>query len=122
MIKGLGRVGSGGPRENEAIKLRVASTLAEVGPGLDVSVVDVIIYGAGYPVYNVELKSEESVKALLSAFSRFTRRRDPVPRPQSLDKISLHHAVTVGTRVRLSLLRVSFLSIRTLFVVVYISV
>ena len=114
MIKGLGRIGSGN-RDTAAIKSRVTAALSEVGASCEFSVESVIVYGAGNPVYNVELGSEKSVNSLLSAFSRFTRRNDPVSRPQSLDGLALHHAVTPGTRVRISLLRVMIIIELSLF-------
>ena len=115
IIKGLGRVGSGATRDLEVVKNRASAVLNEVGSGREFTVLGVIVYGSNNPVYNVELDSPESVSSLLSAFSRFTKRHQPVQRPQSLDGISLYHAVTPGTRVRISLLRVSFLADDNIF-------
>ena len=112
IVKGLGRIGSGGPRDANVVKNRITSLLNEVGSTQEFTVEEVIVYGQGNPVYNVALSTEKSVTALLSAFSRFIRRRDPVPRPSSLDGVALHHAVTPGTRVRISLLRVSNFELR----------
>lgn len=119
ILKGLGRVGTGNQRDLEIVKTRVTAVLTEIGAGREFSVISVIVYGAGSPVYNAELNSEESVQSILSAFSRFTRRHQPVSRPQSLEGISLHRAVTVGTRVRISLLRVSVFSPATQYYKVF---
>ena len=108
VVKGVGRVGSGG-RDMAPVKTRISAVLAEVGANRGFEILSVIVYGASHPVYNVELESEDSVRSILSAFSRFTRRHEPVTRPASLDGVGLYHAVTPGTRVRLSLLRVRFL-------------
>ena len=69
----------------------------------------VVTYSAkSAPVFNAELDSAEAVDAILREFSKFTRRSNPVKRPPELEDVALYHAVTPGTRIRISLLRVSF--------------
>ena len=110
-MKGLGQVGSSGSQQDpRLLKSRLTSVLNAVGLKAPFSVKNVISYSTpAAPVYDVELDSFESVSSLLKEFYKFTRRRDPVPRPSELDHVSLYRSVTTGTRVRVSLLRVSFL-------------
>ena len=75
---------------------------------MDFEVVNVVVFPSGnHPVYDVELCSPGAVEALVREFFKYTRRRDPVQRPAELDRVSIHHSVTPGTRVRIALLRVS---------------
>ena len=87
---------------------RISSVLALVGANVDVRVKSVVVFPGAKPVYKAELESAEVVKALLSGHSQYTRRRDPVARPQGLENVFLYTCVTPGTRIRISLLRVSF--------------
>ena len=86
----------------------MASVLRLISAETEFTVVSVLTYSAAHsPIYDVELDSTLAVETLLRSFYRFTRRREPVRRPPELEKVSVHHSVTVGTRVRISLLRVS---------------
>ena len=109
IVKGLGQVGSSGSQQDpRLLKSRLTSVLAHVGAQTAYTVVNVMVYSSSvYPVYDVQLDSLEAVGSLLKEFSKFTRRRDPVPRPAELQGVSLYRSVTTGTRVRVSLLRVS---------------
>ena len=79
-----------------------------VGSSTEFKVVSVVSYSAkSSPVFNAELDSEEAVDSILREFSKYTRRNNPVKRPAELETVSMHHAVTPGTRIRISLLRVS---------------
>ena len=108
IVKGLGQVGSSGAQHSpDALKSRMSSVLRLVGGGLEFSVVGVVVYSARHsPIYNVELDSTAAVTSLLREFFKFTRRNNPVKRPPELESVSLHHSVTPGTRIRISLLRV----------------
>ena len=64
------------------------------------------MYSSSSPIYDVELDSADSVDQLLIASFRFSRKKDPVRRPPELENVSVYHAVTAGTRIRISLLRV----------------
>ena len=111
VVKGLGVVGSSGSQRNpDLLKARLMSVLSLIGSPTPFSIVNVLVYPTrGSPVYDVELSSVESVNALIREFSKYTRRRDPVRRPSELDRVSIYHSVTPGTRVRVSLLRVRLL-------------
>ena len=63
------------------------------------------------PIYEVELEDPDSAETLRKAFSRFTRKKNPVSRPPELDGVEVHNSVTLATRVRISILRVSCLFI-----------
>ena len=105
IVKGLGQVGgSGSQRDPQVLRARVSSVLARVGVRSPINVVNVVAYPAS--VYGVELDSAVTAASLIREFSKYTRRRDPIQRPSELDKISLYHSVTTGTRIRVSLLRV----------------
>lgn len=107
IVKGLGRIGSGTQASESLLRSRISSVLALVGANVDVRVKSVIVFPGAKPVYKVELESAAVVKALLSGHSQYTRRRDPVARPQGLENVFLYNCVTPGTRIRISLLRVS---------------
>ena len=112
-MKGLGRIGDSGSSSgrDQILKTRMASVLAKVGIVAPINILGVVVYSSGSsPVYDVELDSFVTVSALLKEFYKFTRRRDPIARPPELDGVSLYRSVTTGTRVRVSLLRVSYLS------------
>ena len=108
VVKGLGVVGSSGSQRNpDLLKARLTSVLSLVGAPEPFSITNVIVYPTrGSPVYDVELASVESVNSIIREFSKYTRRRDPVRRPAELDRVSIYHSVTPGTRVRVSLMRV----------------
>ena len=89
--------------------------LTAVGLRSPFSVVDVIVYPASQPVYDVELDYAKSVEFLVKEFFKFTRRKDPLVRPTELERVSLFHSVTAGTRIRISLLRVRSLYLYLLF-------
>ena len=107
VVKGLGVVGSSGAQRNpDLLKARLSSVLCLIGSPTPFTVVNVIVYlTRGSPVYDVELESAASVNSLLREFSKFTRRKDAVRRPAELDRVSIYHSVTPGTRVRVSLMR-----------------
>ena len=106
IVKGL----SGAPPgSQEGLRSRLASVLASVGSDAAFVVNSVVVYPArGNPVYEVVLDTPLACERLIKDFFRFTRRRDPVSRPHELNGVAIYHSVTSGTRVRISLLRVSF--------------
>ena len=109
MVKGLGS-SLGDVRGPEMLRSRFASLLALVGTAVPFVVRNVIVYPArGRPVYEVVLDSAAGVEALIKEFFKYTRRKDPIARPPELSGVSVFHSVTAGTRVRISLLRVSCL-------------
>ena len=109
IVKGLGQIGSSTQPTAEVVRTRLSAVLALVGYASPFEVLSVITYSAKHsPVYNAELDRAEAVEGLLQEFFKFTRRSNPVKRPPELESVSLHHAVTPGTRIRISLLRVSF--------------
>ena len=108
IVKGLGQIGSSGSqRSPDVLRSRIESVLSLIGSAA-FQVKDVVVYSASSPspVYNVELDSIASVDSLLKEFFKFTRRSNPVKRPPELDKVFLYNAVTPGTRIRISILRV----------------
>ena len=108
-MKGLGVIGSSGSqRDQTALRTRIGQVLTLVGITLPFEVLNVAVYSAqSSPVYDAELDSVLAVNALLKEYYKFTRRREPVARPPELDRVALYRCVTTGTRVRVSLLRVS---------------
>ena len=98
----------GSQRNPEALRSRFASLLTLVGSSVSFVVNNVIVYPAkGKPVYEVVLDSPAGVEALVKEYFKFTRRKDPISRPPELNGVTIFHSVTSGTRVRISLLRVS---------------
>lgn len=61
------------------------------------------------PIYEVALEDDESADGLRKAFNRFTRKRNPVARPPELEGVDVFNSVTLATRVRIAVLRVSLL-------------
>ena len=110
MVKGLGQIGSSGSqRDPEVLKSRLASVLQLIGSSVPFAVTDVIAYpSASSPVYDVGLDSSVAVSSLVREFFKFTKRTNPTARPPELERVGVYHSVTTGTRVRISLLRVSF--------------
>ena len=107
VVKGLSGF-SAIQRNPEALRSRFASLLALIGSTVPYVVNSVIVYpGKGRPVYEVCLDSPAGVESLVREYLKYTRRKDPVTRPQELSGVSIFHSVTAGTRVRISLLRVS---------------
>ena len=109
IVKGLGRICStGSQNDRELLKSRLWSVLGLVGTEIAFQVLNVNVFPSPTsPVYDVELDSAAAVGSILGTFTRYTRRHESVARPQGLDGVSLYNAVTPGTRIRLSLLRVS---------------
>ena len=110
IIKGIGPFGVAGSKPDSAYLIRkIAPILELVGSTTPFSVLAVssLPSRGGPSVFDAQLDSNESVDSILIAFSRFVRRKDPVARPRGLEGVQLHHSVTVGTRVRISLMRVS---------------
>ena len=108
IVKGLGRIGStGSQNDRELLKSRLWSVLGLVGTQVAFTVINVNVFPSPTsPVYDVELDSSEAVSNILGTFTRYTRRHEPVARPQGLEGVSMYNSVTPGTRIRLSLLRV----------------
>ena len=111
VVKGLGIIGSvsgsGASRSQDILCSRLSSVLKLIGPNVAFNVVKVIVYSARSPIYDVELDSSAAVEKLLQSFYRYWHKRDPVQKPAELDKVSIFHSVTPGTRIRIALLRVS---------------
>ena len=109
VVKGLGRIGSSGSQSDQTLlRTRLTSVLQLVGASVEFSVVSVSVFPSGQsPVYEVELDSAGAVSAILRSFARFTRRHEPAKRPVDLADVTLYNSVTPGTRIRISLLRVS---------------
>ena len=62
------------------------------------------------PTYEVILEEAQSAEALRKAFSRFTRKKNPVACPPELSGVGVYNSVTLATRVRISILRVGLFS------------
>ena len=106
-MKGLSAF-SAAQRSPEALRSRFASLLTLIGSNVPFVVNQVIVFpGKGRPVYEVVLDSSNGVESLVKEYFKYTRRKDPVSRPPELSGVSIFHSVTAGTRVRISLLRVS---------------
>ena len=79
---------------------------------MEFSIAEVRVRGADLgsrpPIYEVRLEESESAVALRTAFSSFTRKKDPVRIPPELKGVGVYNSITLATRVRTSILRVSF--------------
>ena len=60
-------------------------------------------------VFQVMLEDSQSAIALRKSFARYTRKKSPLSRPPELDGVEVFNSVTLATRVRISILRVSFI-------------
>ena len=114
-MKGLGQIGSGFQPSQDVLRSRLSSVLELFGPEVTFTVKKVYAFSSKPPIYDVELDSVESVDELLKASFRFSRKKDPAKRPAELEHVSIYHSVTTGTRIRLSLLRVSLESLLSMF-------
>ena len=107
----LKRVGTIGGSEQQ-VKSRIKQILSRISKSVDLSIAEVQVRGAELgsrpPIYEVRLEDSESAVALRTAFSNFTRKKDPVRIPPELKGVEVFNSVTLATRVRTSILRVSY--------------
>lgn len=107
----LKKVGTIGGSEQQ-IKSRVRQILSRISKSVEFSIAEVRVRGADLgsrpPIYEVRLEESESAVALRTAFSSFTRKKDPVRIPPELKGVGVYNSITLATRVRTSILRVSF--------------
>ena len=107
----MGKIGG----DVERVRLRLRHILSAIDKDADFRISDVHVRGSASsslpPIYEVVLEEAESAIQLRETFKRFTRRKSPVPRPAELDEVGVFNSVTLATRVRISILRVSLLFI-----------
>ena len=111
ILKKVGRIGG----DEKQVKSRLRHILSAISKSIDFSIAEVKTRGAGHlpPIYEVCLEDPDSASALRKAYTRFTRKKDPVSRPPELDGVEVYNSISLATRVRISILRVSCL--RSLF-------
>lgn len=105
ILKNVGRIGGDAAK----VKTRLGHILSVISKSVQFKIVEVRTKGTGSrpPIYEVILEDEDSAIELREAFKRFTRLRDPVSRPPELEGVQVFNSVTLATRVRVSILRVS---------------
>ena len=107
ILKNVGRIGG----DAERVRQRLRHILSAIDKGVDFRISDVHVRGSAAsslpPIYEVVLEDDESARDLREAFKRFTRQKSPVTRPAELDGVGVYNSVTLATRVRISILRVS---------------
>ena len=106
ILRNVGKIGG----DESKVKSRIRHILSTVDKKLTFSIAEVRVRGTGPrpPIYEVVLEDSETAEALRRSFSRFTRKRSPISRPPELDGVEIFNSVTPATRVRISVLRVSF--------------
>ena len=106
VLKNVGRIGG----DDSKVKARLSHILSTISRSIKFRISEVRTRGVGSrpPIYEVGLEDEESAVDLQEAFRRFSRKRDPVKRPPELDGVQVFNSATLATRVRVSILRVSW--------------
>ena len=108
ILKKVGKIGG----DERQVRTRLRHILSRISKEVEFSISDVKVRGSTGgnlpPIYEVELEDPDSAETLRKAFSRFTRKKNPVSRPPELDGVEVHNSVTLATRVRISILRVSW--------------
>ena len=114
ILKKVGKIGG----DDRQIRSRLKHVLKCIDKGVQFEVTDVRVRGTASssrpPIYEVCLDDAEAAEDLRRAFGRFTRKKNPVRRPPELDGVEVSNSVTLATRVRISVLRVSFLFLASL--------
>ena len=105
ILKKIGRIGGDDGRVRQRLKL----ILSRINPEIDFDISEVKVRGSAAlpPIYEVVLSDTEAAVQLRDSFKRFTQKRKPVNRPPELDGVEVYNSVTLATRVRISILRVS---------------
>ena len=106
ILKKVGKIGG----DDARVKSRLRHLLSCINPKVDFSISEVRVRGSSSlpPIYEVVLTEAEASEDLRLSFTRFTRKKNPVDRPPELDGVEIFNSVTPATRVRISILRVSF--------------
>lgn len=108
ILKNVGKIGG----ESDRVRSRLRHILSCVDKGVDFRISDVRVRGSATmpPIYEIVLEDEESAGDLRKAFKRFSRPKNPVRRPAELEGVAIFNSVTLATRVRISILRVSLVN------------
>ena len=109
ILKKVGKIG-GNP---EQVRTCVSHILSCIDNSIEFTVAEVRVRGTAHssrpPIYEAVLEDAESAEALRKAFARFTTKKNPVSRPPELKGVEVFNSITLATRVRISILRVSAL-------------
>lgn len=107
ILKKVGRIGG----DEGKVRSRLSHILSRIDRDIEFSISNVRVLGSGTqaPIYEVDLEDADSAEALRKSFKRFTRKKAPISRPPELDGVGVFNSVTHATRVRISILRVSYL-------------
>ena len=108
ILKKVGKIG-GNP---DQVRNRIRHILSCIDKTIQFSVTEVKVRGSTAssrpPIYEAVLGDADSAVALRKAFARFTRKKDPARCPPELKGVGIYNSITLATRVRLSILRVSW--------------
>ena len=104
ILKKVGKIGGGAGQ----VRSRLRHILKSISKDVKFDISDVRVLGSGPrpPIYEVVLDTAESAHALRMAFSRFTRKKNPLPCPPELSGVEVYNSANLATRVRISILRV----------------
>ena len=106
----LKKVGTIGGNEHQ-VKTRIKQILSRINKSVDFDIAEVRVRGTAFnsrpPIYEVRLEDADSAVALRKSFAQFTRKKDPVRIPPELKGVDVFNSITLATRVRISILRVS---------------
>ena len=110
ILKKVGKIGG----DDQKVRSRIKHILSCIDRSIRFEITEVkvrgSVSGSRPPIYEVFLSDEEPAEALRRAFSRYTRKKNPLRCPPELDGVEVCNSVTLATRVRISVLRVSFAS------------
>ena len=106
-MRKVGKIGG----DDSKVRSRLRHILSCISKDIEFRVTNVRVRASDtrQPIYEVELEDADSAVALRRSFSRFTRKHKPVPCPSELEGVGVFNSVTLATRVRISILRVSLL-------------
>ena len=111
ILKKVGKIG-GNP---DQVRNPIRHILSCIDKTIQFSVTEVKVRGSTAssrpPIYEAVLGDADSAVALRKAFARFTRKKDPARCPPELKGVGIYNSITLATRVRLSILRVSCLGL-----------
>ena len=105
ILKKVGKIGG----DDAQVRNRVKHILSCISKDVKFSISEVRALGSGPrpPIYEVILDDADDAEVLRKAFSRFTRKKSPIACPPELKGVEVYNSVTLATRVRISILRVS---------------
>ena len=117
ILKKVGRIGG----DDGQVRKRVKHILTCISKDIRFNISAVRVHGSGSrpPIYDVVLDDSDSAEALRKAFAAYTRKKNPLKCPPELKGVEVYNSVTLATRVRISILRVSLFPLFVCFLMCF---